>query len=417
MKKLLVWICVLALTAALFAGCAKRSSSESAPSLPVLTEEPSAAPVPGETDPAPAPSVPETADSETPEPAPDPETAEPAPDPEAPDPETAEPVPDTEAPAPETAEPIPDTEAPAPETETADVPVEIDPDVHPMLFRVTGANGQEMYLFGTIHVGDERTADAMNLVTPWLDECGALAVEFNIAAYERDMTAQTRDMMTFLLADGTTIEDHMDPALFARANDLVEEAGLFPAVMRHFNLAMWSQLVEQAALMTTCADLDFDGGMDRQLIAFCENAGIEIRDVESAEFQYGLLAGFPDELNLLMIRETLDHLDSCSESTHRLYEAWLTGDYDRILALVEEDDDSGDGAYTDEELALIADYNYQMLDARNLGMRDKAVEWLEAGDRVFFAVGAAHLVGDAGLVALLREAGYTVEQIEGASAR
>ncbi len=45
-------------------------------------------------------------------------------------------------------------------------------------------------------------------------------------------------------------------------------------------------------------------------------------------------------------------------------------------------------------------------------MRDKAVEWLKAGDKVFFAVGAAHLIGEDGLVELLRAEGYTVEQLE-----
>lgn len=49
----------------------------------------------------------------------------------------------------------------------------------------------------------------------------------------------------------------------------------------------------------------------------------------------------------------------------------------------------------------------------NLGMRDRAVEWMQAGDRVFFAVGAGHLVGDGGLVSLLCAAGYEVEQVSG----
>ena len=66
----------------------------------------------------------------------------------------------------------------------------------------------------------------------------------------------------------------------------------------------------------------------------------------------------------------------------------------------------------DEQKALVEDYNDQMLTQRNLGMRDRALEWMEAGDKVFFAVGAAHLMDEDGLVALLRAEGYTVEQIE-----
>lgn len=371
MKKLIALLCLLSLLAALFAGCAKTGT------------------LPG-TEPAPESASETAAPTET-------------------TPETEEPTPETEAPTPETEEPTPETEAPT-------GPVEIDPEVHPMLFRVTGADGQEMYLFGTIHVGDDRTTDALNRVLPYLETCDALAVEFNIAAYERDYDAQTRDMMQFVLTDGTTIEDYLDDDLYARAGDLLEQAGLFPSMMRQFNLAMWSQLVEQAALMTTCTDLDFGGGMDRQLIAWCEDRGIEVRDVESPELQYGLLAGFPDELNVLMIEHTLDNLDTYAEGVHELYEAWLKGDYDEILRLAKSEEEDEEGEYTPEQIAMVEDYNYQMLDNRNLGMRDKAVQWLEAGDKVFFAVGAAHLVDDMGLVNLLRQAGYTVEQIEGASA-
>jgi hypothetical protein len=49
--------------------------------------------------------------------------------------------------------------------------------------------------------------------------------------------------------------------------------------------------------------------------------------------------------------------------------------------------------------------------ARNLGMRDKAVEALAEGG-VLIAVGALHLPGKQGLVALFREAGYTLTPVE-----
>jgi len=52
-----------------------------------------------------------------------------------------------------------------------------------------------------------------------------------------------------------------------------------------------------------------------------------------------------------------------------------------------------------------------LLVARNLGMRDKALEILAEGN-VFMAVGGLHLPGKQGLVALFREAGYTVTAVE-----
>ncbi len=282
--------------------------------------------------------------------------------------------------------------------------------VHPMLFHVTGPEGQEGYLFGTIHVGDKRVNTALEKLIPYLDACDALAVEFDLVAFEKDMAAQIESMGQFVLTDGSKVSDHMPPELFERASALLREAKLMPQLMESYNLAMWSQLVEQAALLTR-TDYDMEIGMDRSLIQHCYDRSMEVRDVESAELQYSLLAGFPDELNLLLIENTLDSLEDYGAAVDRLYAAWLEGDYDALVSVLEGEEEEDEADLSEEELALLEDYNDQMLTQRNLGMRDKALEWLKAGDKVFFAVGAAHLVDEGGLVELLRAEGYTVEQL------
>ena len=308
----------------------------------------------------------------------------------------------------------------APETASAPVETAEKPGftqeelaaVHPMLFHVAGPEGREGWLFGTIHVGDDRNRTALEKLTPWLEGCDALAVEFDLVAYqaemESNMSAALEAYMPFLLTDGTTVDQHMPAETYEKAYALLGEAGLMPGLMRSYNVAMWAQLAEEAALMTR-TDYETDLGMDQLLIQRCYEKQIQVRDVESAAFQMGLLAGFSEETSLLLLENTLSQLDAYGESIDALYNAWLKGDLEELEALVTEDvDESG---YTEEELALLEDYNDQMLTQRNLGMRDKALQWLEAGDRVFFAVGAAHLVGEEGLIALLRAAGYTVEQV------
>ena len=75
---------------------------------------------------------------------------------------------------------------------------------------------------------------------------------------------------------------------------------------------------------------------------------------------------------------------------------------------------------TDEELAeyedqkdLIEEYNTAMSYDRNEGMLKVAIDYLESGETVFYAVGLAHLLDDvSGLVNALRDAGYTVELVQ-----
>ncbi|MGX8692786.1 MAG: TraB/GumN family protein [Clostridia bacterium] len=330
----------------------------------------------------------ETAPAVAAEPAP---TVEPAP--------TEEPA-ETEVPA-ETEAPS-ETEAPA---ETA--------AVSPLLWKVTDEEGHILYLFGTIHVGDTRNDEVLLRVSRVLDDCDALAVEFDSLAYAEDTQRAMKDMMQYVLNDGSSITDYMPEELYQRSYELLEEVGLFPSLFSRYNLAMWSQLIESAMLMKYTA-LDTEKGMDGLLIQHCYDRALPVLDIESASFQMDLLNSFDNELYLLLIEETLDSADTYEADLSEMYELWLSGDREAFWALLEgeesEEEDAGD--YTEEQIAMIEDYNRKLLDERNLGMRDKALEYLSSGQTVFFAVGAAHMANEAGLVQLLSDAGCSVEEID-----
>jgi len=79
------------------------------------------------------------------------------------------------------------------------------------------------------------------------------------------------------------------------------------------------------------------------------------------------------------------------------------------------------GALWDLQIALaekagvpatsFASFEQKIIVDRNRRMRDRSLYYLEKGG-AFIAVGALHLPGKTGLVALLREAGYTLTAIE-----
>ena len=192
---------------------------------------------------------------------------------------------------------------------------------------------------------------------------------------------------------------------------LLQAVGLYPTLFSRYNLAMWSQLIDSAMLMQYTT-LDTEKGMDSLLIQHAYDCAIPVLDVESSEFQMNLLNSFDNELYLLLIESSLDSADSYDADLSSMYELWLSGDREAFWALLagEEEEESAD--YTEEQLALIEDYNRKLLDERNLGMRDRALEYLADGKTVFFAVGAAHMANEEGLVQLLSEAGCTVEPYE-----
>lgn len=286
-------------------------------------------------------------------------------------------------------------------------PDESTDDISPAMWRVTGKNGETMYLLGTIHIGDERSLVAIDSVLPFFDECDALAVEFDIIAYQNDIETMTKDYQQFLYLDGTKIKDHLSADLYSRAVALMDEAGIYSSTLDYYNVAMWSSFVDEAA-RTLYSDLTGDYGIDDMLIEKAYDKNMEVLSIESGSFQMALTNSFSDELNELLIESTLEGAESYGTDIELLYSTWLSGDFEELTALTTEEDYTG---LTDAQIALVKDYNYKLLDERNIGMGDKAVEYLESGKTVFYAVGAAHMMGETGLVNRLTEEGYTVERI------
>jgi uncharacterized protein YbaP (TraB family) len=270
----------------------------------------------------------------------------------------------------------------------------------PLLWKVTDAEGHTLYLFGTIHVGDERSDAVLPRVAKVLDQCDALAVEFDVIAFQQDAGAVMGMMGQYVLTDGTTVDAHMPEDLYRRAYALLEEAGLMPEMMKNYDLAMWAQLVETAAIATR-SGLSADKAMDVMIMNYAYEKQIPVLEVESAAFQMDLLNSFDDETYLLQIRATLDSLEQYGAAIELLYSLWLSGDRDTFwMAIGAEPALEGADAY-----------NTALVDDRNRTMAEKATEYLASGRTVFFAVGAAHMANETGIVQLLIDAGYTVEEI------
>ena len=83
-----------------------------------------------------------------------------------------------------------------------------------IIWKVTDPEGHTLYLFGTIHVGDARSDAVLEKVSPFLLSCDALAVEFDLVAYEKDLGAVMADYQQFVYTDGSTVRDRMPEELY-----------------------------------------------------------------------------------------------------------------------------------------------------------------------------------------------------------
>ena len=282
----------------------------------------------------------------------------------------------------------------------------------PVFYRVTGANGEEMWLLGTIHLGDERTGFLPKEVYDAFDASDALAVEFDMNAATRAMDEDPefaqKIAALLLYADGTTAKEHMDAETYETALRYMKYTGNYVSgVSDLMKVSMWENSLTNY-MLEGHRSLTANKGMDQRLLDRAEAAEKEILNVESMESQMAMLMGFSDALQEYLLKAALDtSRHEYIAGVEELYELWCSGDETALREMINSDDSEVDPS----ETALAQEYEEAMSTNRDKAMVETAKGYLDSGKTVFYAVGLAHLLKDNGLVDSLRAAGYTVELV------
>lgn len=281
----------------------------------------------------------------------------------------------------------------------------------PLFYKVTGEGGQQLWLLGTIHAGDSRTAFLPQQILDAFHSSSALAVEFDTLAFEEqaatDVSLQTQLAGIYYYTDGTKTDAHISSDLYQSASDLILASGNSNINAPYMKVAVWNSLLEDFYLSQSHT-LSFQKGVDIRLLRLAKALGKTIIDIESGISQLNMLTGFSDEIQSYLLRDTVS--TGCTaycQSVQALYELWCQGDEAALTAAIFPDNSN----LSEAELALYNQYNDIMITQRNKLMLSTAISQLESGSTVFYAVGLAHVLGENGLVNGLRSAGYTVELI------
>jgi uncharacterized protein len=140
-------------------------------------------------------------------------------------------------------------------------------------------------------------------------------------------------------------------------------------------------------------------------IAYARQASVDgkpILEIEDFEDALAALTGWPMNTQVKILELSLKTKANAHKELEQLIEHWLNGEIHQLYALARRDLD------LDPDLKPIADRLY---DERNLGMLEQVEIYLAHPETTTVMVGAGHLGGPKGLVTLLTEKGYLVQQL------
>ncbi len=278
----------------------------------------------------------------------------------------------------------------------------------PLLYRVTDDDGNIAWLFGSIHIGREDFYPLPDYVVDAFEGADSLAVELDIVALEKDTSLQFKALAPLLYNDGTTIKDHISQELYEKAVKILKEYNYYSSVMDMYCASFWSSTIESLLYAEFGGDAEL--GIDRHMIDMAYESEKEITEIESAEFQYQMMADFDEDVQRMLLESAVQSYEKkslTSASLKIMMNLWATGNEKAFAKLL----NPSDAKMTAEEKQIYNRYQKAMITDRNLTMTDFAEDALSSGDEVFICVGAAHIVGDGAMADLLEERGYTVECI------
>jgi uncharacterized protein YbaP (TraB family) len=274
------------------------------------------------------------------------------------------------------------------------------PHATPALWRVKhGAS--TLYLFGSLHILPDGYAWRTPAINAALDASDLFI--FEVATDE----AAIRDEKEYIVHNGIlprrqSLRTLLTPTEFETYATVLRRAGLRPEQFERYRPWLAAVMVGLAYLHRH--DLTSLKGADDELMAYARDHGRRFIFLESMKEQMDLLTSGEERGHLVALKNLIGRLGSSRQEERELLETWSKGDAGRFTAFI-------DSYFKDRPEA-----QEFLIDRRNRNWLASFKQFLDRdGGTTMATVGAAHIGGSNGLVALLCREGYEVSLLSNAN--
>lgn len=258
-----------------------------------------------------------------------------------------------------------------------------------LLWQISG-NGMQApsYIFGTMHIvcsGDIKLGDSLKKVIRDVDK-----IYFEV---DMDDMMEMMGVMSYIRMNGNQkLSDLLTPEEYAKLKDyFAKHPSPIPLqMMESFKPLFISTMIEEQRM--TCPQ---QNGMEQMIMQEAKPANKEIKGLETMKFQASVFDSIPYQEQARELVKSLDSLDAGSRQTQELVDVYRQQDLQKIDEL------------SSKQEAGMEKYMNLLLYNRNTDWVKKISNITTQGSYLF-AVGAAHLAGDKGILNLLKQKGYTV---------
>jgi uncharacterized protein YbaP (TraB family) len=254
-----------------------------------------------------------------------------------------------------------------------------------------------VYVLGSLHFSKREIYPLRQEIENAFDQSDFLVVEANVNDIGK---ADVQKLMeSALYPANESLEKHVSAETYERVKKEMSGLGISPELIN--KQKPWFLAMTLVGLESVKLGLDPKLGIDMYFLSKAQGKK-KILELESLDYQISVLSGLSDKDQELFLLHTLKDLSIMEQELDKMIQAWTSGDTKAMQALMTR------SVLEDKKLFSIYE---KLVYERNKKMTSKIENFLKAKETYFIIVGAGHLVGNEGIIELLKKDGYRVQQL------
>ena len=246
------------------------------------------------------------------------------------------------------------------------------------MWSVQPPEGKACWLFGTMHIRDERVYQFCQSLYPLILNADVYVGEMDLTPADLHISLQTYDLRA-----------HFTSATFIKIRkQLLKSFGLDIARFNHLHPLMILSGISQSILVN-----DHAISLDEHLWGYARDNDRQLQGLESAREQIDLLHAIAPQPLYKQIEQISSRPANIRKFTSRALDSYVNGDVHALYQMTKS---------SMHQLRKRIIYNRNMVMVKRIMSFDPSMSY-------FITVGAGHLSGSKGIIALLRKGGYKIQ--------
>lgn len=263
-----------------------------------------------------------------------------------------------------------------------------------------GAGQSTVYLMGSIHFADQSFYPLRAEIEQAFERSDYLAVELDVNALDRDAYSRMISQKG-VFPEGNSIKDVLSDETWQQLRERLRQLNIPYESVKGYKPGVL--VLTMTAIQVMQLGLDPQLGIDMYFLRKAASSPEKkVIELETLDQQLNLFIDIPD--GDLLLKETLYSMAEADSMMNDMVGYWKSGDEKSMNKLLFEDALNDYPAFSSIYDSLFYKRNQKMVSR----IEDMLKQGKETGAGYFVVVGSGHLIGEVGIVRLLKERGYSV---------